>query len=97
MQRPQGEAVGKDADLAGLCRERGRLGADRDTPRVLSSNYLHMCMDIMSFGQMYACAQSVHILRHMPSSPAMSQSMHTYHVQKHMLATCMHTHVQKHM
>lgn len=55
--------VGKDTDLAGLCRKGGRLGAE--TPRVHSSEHIHECTDTTSLGHMHVCAQNTCILIHM--------------------------------
>lgn len=55
--------VGKDTDLAGLCREGARLGAE--TPRVHSSEHIHVCTDTMSLGNTYVCAQNTCILIYM--------------------------------
>lgn len=68
--------VRKDTDLAGLCREGGRLGAE--TPRAHSSKYIHVCTDTVSFGHMHVCAQNTCIHIHMPPFPAMSWSIYSH-------------------
>ena len=55
--------VGKDTDLAGICREGGSLGAE--TPRVHSSEHIHVCTDTVSLGRMHVCAQNTCIFIYM--------------------------------
>lgn len=64
-----GRLVGKGTDLTGLCRERGRLGAE--TPRAHSSEHIQVCTDTVSFRHTHVCAQKTCQLIYMLSCPAM--------------------------